>query len=136
MGISVGGKDEYAVEMNVIPLVDIMLVLLILFIITIPVMTHSVTMDLPRNLDTPPPPPSETVDIEVSFDGSVLWNGQQVTQSDLNSYIANEAIREPQPEVRVRVDRRAQYRYVAGVLFSLQRGGIKKMGVVADARGF
>jgi biopolymer transport protein ExbD len=93
-------------------------------------------MDLPRNLDTPPPPPSETVDIEVSFDGSVLWNGQQVTQSDLNSYIANEAIREPQPEVRVRVDRRAQYRYVAGVLFSLQRGGIKKMGVVADARGF
>jgi biopolymer transport protein ExbD len=137
MGMSVGGgEDEYNTTINVIPLVDIMLVLLIIFIITLPVMTHAVKIDLPRATDAPPPDnPSEPVNIEVQFDGSVLWNGGVVSSSDLRSYIANAAQQNPQPEVHIMVDKRAKYDWASSVLFAVQRGGLKKIGFVTDARG-
>jgi biopolymer transport protein ExbD len=117
-------------------LVDIMLVLLIIFIITLPVMTHAVKIDLPRATDAPPPEVvAEPINIEVQFDGSVLWNGGVVSSSDLRSYVASAAQQDPQPEVHIMVDKRAQYNYAANVLFTVQRGGLKKIGFVTDARG-
>jgi biopolymer transport protein ExbD len=134
--MSVGGDDDYNTNINVIPLVDIMLVLLIIFIITLPVMTHAVKIDLPRATDAPPPEVvSEPINIEVQFDGSVLWNGGVVSPSDLRSYVANAAQQNPQPEVHIMVDKRAKYDYAANVLFAVQRGGLKKIGFVTDARG-
>jgi biopolymer transport protein ExbD len=131
-----GGEDDYNTTINVVPLVDIMLVLLIIFIITLPVMTHAVKIDLPRATDAPPPEVVvEPINIEVQFDGSVLWNGGVVTPADLRSYVANAATQEPQPEVHIMVDKRAKYDYAAAVLFAVQRGGLKKIGFVTDARG-
>jgi biopolymer transport protein ExbD len=121
---------------NVIPMADIMLVLLIIFIITLPVMTHAVKIDLPRATDQPPPDnPAQPITIEVQFDGSVLWNGTVVSSADMRSFIAGAAKENPQPDVHLSVDRRAKYDYAAAVLFALERGGLKKIGFVADASG-
>lgn len=128
---------EYNTTINVVPLVDIMLVLLIIFIITLPVMTHAVKIDLPRATpDTPPPEnPTPPISIEVAYNGYVTWNGQAITPTDMRLKIKDEAAKEPQPEVHLQIDRRAKYDYAAGVLFAVQRGGLKKIGFVADANG-
>ena len=129
-------ESEFVIAINVVPLVDIMLVLLIIFIITLPVMTHAVKIDLPRATTEPPPPVTEQpISIDVQYDGSVLWNGNVVSPSDLRAYIKDAAAKDPQPEVHVSVDRRAKYDYAASVLFAVQRGGLKKIGFVADASG-
>jgi biopolymer transport protein ExbD len=135
--MSVGsGDDEYNTTINVVPLVDIMLVMIIIFIITLPVMTHAVKIDLPRATAEPPPPnPQPPINIDVQYDGSVLWNGGAVTPQDMRSYIADAAKQDPQPDVHVSVDRRAKYDSAAAVLFAVQRGGLKKIGFVADANG-
>src|SRR5579871_334821 len=137
MAMSVGGgEDEYNTTINVVPLVDIMLVMIIIFIITLPVMTHVFIFDLqPATNEKPPDNPEPPVNIEVQYDGSVLWNGGQVTPQDLRSYIADAAKKDPQPDVHVSVDRRAKYDSAAAVLFAVQRGGLKKIGFVADANG-
>ena len=137
MGMSVGGDEgEYNTTINVVPLVDIMLVLIIIFIITLPAVTHAVKIDLPR-VTAEPPPPNEAPpgSIDVQYDGSVLWNGTVASPTDLRSYIANAAKQDPQPDIHVQVDRRAKYDYAAAVLFAVQRGGLKKIGFVADANG-
>jgi biopolymer transport protein ExbD len=130
------GDDEVMAEINMTPLVDVMLVLLIIFIITLPVMTHAVKIDLPRATDAPPPENlTEPIKIEVQFDGSVLWNGNIASPSDLRSYIRSAAAQEPQPEVHIMVDPRAKYDNAAAVLFAVQRGGLQKIGFVTEARG-
>ncbi len=137
MGMSsVTDDSEYNTTINVVPLVDIMLVLLIIFIITLPVMTHAVKIDLPRATDQPPPDrPPETIAIDVAYNGAVLWNGSSITPTDMRLRIKEEAAKDPQPEVHLSVDRRAKYDYAAAVLFAVQRGGLKKIGFVADANG-
>ena len=131
---NVGEESEFVIGINVVPLVDI--VMIIIFIITLPVMTHAVMIDLPRATNEPPPPVTEQpVSIDVQYDGSVLWNGNVVSPSDLRAYIKDAAAKDPQPEVHVSVDRRAKYDYAASVLFAVQRGGLKKIGFVADASG-
>lgn len=133
MAIAVkGDSGDPMVEPNVIPLVDIMLVLLIIFIITIPVMTHAVKIDLPRDnppTDKPPPP---VVKIYVEFDGTIYWNGSPVDQQTLRDYVAIENAKgADQPEVHLDAHRRVPYVYVANVLFTLQRGGLQKVGFVS-----
>jgi biopolymer transport protein ExbD len=129
-------SDEYQTAINVVPLVDIMLVLLIIFIITLPVMTHAVKIDLPRANNEPPPEnPSQPINIDVAYNGAVLWNNTAVTPTELRLKIKEEAAKEPQPEVHLAVDRRAKYDFAATVLFAVQRGGLKKIGFVADASG-
>lgn len=136
MGMAVGSDDDYNTSINVVPLVDIMLVLLIIFIITLPPMTHAVKIDLPRATNEPPPTTlPETVAIDVQYDGSVRWNGSSTTPADLRAYIKDAAAKDPQPEVHLSIDRRAKYDYAAAVLFAVQRGGLKKIGFVADASG-
>ena len=137
MGISTNrSEDEFNTSINVVPLVDIMLVLLIIFIITLPVMTHAVKIDLPRATNEPPPTViPETINIDVQYDGSVRWNGSNVSPADMRSYIKDAAGKDPQPEIHLSIDRRAKYDDAAAVLFAVQRGGLKKLGFVADASG-
>ena len=137
MAVSVSGdSSEPMVDPNVIPLVDIMLVLLIIFIITIPVMTHAVKIDLPRNTPNQPTEPPEFVDVEIDFDGSIIWNGSVVDHGTMLNYIAQDANKDPQPEVHLRANPRVRYEYVADVLFALQRGGLKKIGFITGTPGF
>jgi biopolymer transport protein ExbD len=133
--MSVGGGGGVKAEPNVVPMIDIMLVLLIIFIITIPVMTHAVKIDLPRDNPNPPTTPPEVVRIFVEFDGSVYWNGTPVDGQTLRDYVAIENTKDPQPEVHVDAHRRVPYVYVANVLFTLQRGGLQKVGFVSGGEG-
>jgi len=136
MAISTKGDSaDPMVEPNVIPLVDIMLVLLIIFIITIPVMTHAVKIDLPRENLNPPPIEPVVVRIYVEFDGSIFWSGTPVDQQTFRDYVAIENARPEQPEVHVDAHRRVPYVYVANVLFVLQRGGLQKVGFVSGEGG-
>ena len=137
MAVSVrGDTSEPMVDPNVIPLVDIMLVLLIIFIITIPVMTHAVKIDLPRNTPNQPTEPPEFIDVEIDFDGSIIWNGSVVDRDSMLNFIAQDANKDPQPEVHMRANPRVRYEYVADVLFALQRGGLKKIGFITGTPGF
>ncbi len=133
MGAKVGESSDYNNEMNVIPLVDIMLVLLILFIITIPPMTQSVLMDLPTRSNAPATE-AEKVTLKIEFDGSVTWNGNPADKTTLKAFIAGASVQDPQPQVQIIADPNAEYKYVNDVMFLLQRGDIKKMGFVTVAR--
>jgi biopolymer transport protein ExbD len=136
MAVSVRGDNaEPMVDPNVIPLVDIMLVLLIIFIITIPVMTHAVKIDLPRNTPNTPTEQPEFIDVEIDFDGSIIWNGSVIDHATMLEYIAVDANKDPQPEVHMRANARVRYEYVADVLFALQRGGLKKIGFITGTPG-
>jgi len=137
MAISAGSESgDYNTNINVVPLVDIMLVLLIIFIITLPVMTHSVKIDLPRASNDPPPEnPAKPINISVAYNGAVMWDGSSLSPAELIGKIKESAALEPQPEVLLQIDRRARYDFAANVLFAVQRGGLKKIGFVADASG-
>ena len=134
MSMQVGGaEDQSMVDINTTPLIDVMLVLLIMFIITIPVMTHAVKLDMPRGV--PPEQLTEPVviDIEVDFDGTVLWNGTPVAdEPTLLSYLQTESVKDPQPEIHLRPNKRVKYDYVARVLADAQRLGIRKIGFVGN----
>ena len=135
MAVSIKGDSaDPMVEPNVIPLVDIMLVLLIIFIITIPVMTHAVKIDLPRDNPNPPEFTPPTVKLFVEATGTILWNCTPISATQLRDYVAIEYARaeEDRPEVHVDAERRAPYVYVANVMFTLQRGGLQKVGFVVS----
>jgi biopolymer transport protein ExbD len=135
MSMSVGSakEDQEMCDINTTPLIDVMLVLLIMFIITIPVMTHSVKLDMPIPQPPPaiPPPPPEVIEIEIDFDGTIVWNGNVVPDIDtLNSYFRQESQKDPQPELHIRPDRRSRYDMTAKVLASAQRNRMVKIGFV------
>jgi biopolymer transport protein ExbD len=133
MAISVGkGEDEPMVEPNVIPLVDVMLVLLIIMIITVPVMIHAVKIDLPKEVNKPTETKPENINLSIDFDGAIYWNDSGVEKDGLLNYVLQEAVKDPQPEVHIRADKRARYEYVADTLFILQRGGMRKVGFIAE----
>src|SRR5512145_2376386 len=105
MGMSIGGggEDEPMMDINMTPLIDVMLVLLIMFIITIPVMTHAVKLDMPRASNAPSLAQPVVIQLEIDFDGTVLWNGTPVSDFDtLDAYFRREAEAEPQPELHIR----------------------------------
>lgn len=131
MSVGSGGDDGSMCDINTTPLIDVMLVLLIMFIITIPVMTHAVKLDMPRPTDAPPPPVKpEIVDLEIDFDGTILWNGTPVSIDQLEGYFRTEAAKDPQPELHLRPDKRSRYDVVARVLASAQRNRMRKIGFV------
>lgn len=131
MSVGSGGDDGAMCDINTTPLIDVMLVLLIMFIITIPVMTHAVKLDMPRPTDAPPPPVKpEIVDLEIDFDGTILWNGTPVTIDQLEGYFRTESQKDPQPELHLRPDKRSRYDVVARVLASAQRNRMRKIGFV------
>jgi len=133
MAISVGKDEgEPMVEPNVIPLVDVMLVLLIIMIITVPVMIHAVKIDLPREVNRPTETKPENINLSIDFDGAIYWNDAGVDKDSLLNYVLQEAVKDPQPEVHIRADKRARYEYIADTLFVLQRGGMRKVGFIAE----
>jgi biopolymer transport protein ExbD len=125
-------EGEALCDINTTPLIDVMLVLLIMFIITIPIMTHAVKLDMPMPNNAPPPTVRpEVIDLEVDFDGAVVWNGTVVSElSTLEQYLRSESGKDPQPEIHLRPDRRAKYGQVAIVLAAAQRNHMKKIGFV------
>jgi biopolymer transport protein ExbD len=127
-----GGDDEPMMDINMTPLIDVMLVLLIMFIITIPVMTHAVKLDMPRATNAPSSAEPTVINLEIDFDGTVLWNGTPVEIEALESYFRREASVEPQPELHIRPSKRAKYDVVARVLASAQRNGMRKIGFVGN----
>ena len=133
MGMSIGGgDDEPMMDINMTPLIDVMLVLLIMFIITIPVMTHAVKLDMPRATNAPSLSQPVVINLEIDFDGTVLWNGTPVDIEALEGYFRREAAIEPQPELHIRPSKRAKYDVVARVLASAQRNGMRKIGFVGN----
>jgi biopolymer transport protein ExbD len=133
MSVGGGGDDEPMMDINTTPLIDVMLVLLIMFIITLPVMTHAVKLDMPQSKNAPPPPVQvEPIQLEIDFDGTVIWNGTPVQLSALEGYFQVESRKNPQPEVHVRPNRRANYDTVAKVLALAQRNGMQRIGFVGN----
>ena len=130
MAMSVGASGEEMCEINTTPLIDVMLVLLVTLIVSLPVMTHAVKLDMPQDTHQPPPDtPPEVIDLEIDSDGTVVWNGTAVTGMDqLEGYFHNEAAKDPQPEIHLRPDRRAKYGVVAQVLAAAQRNRMVKIG--------
>ena len=127
------GDEEPLTEMNMTPLIDVMLVLLIMFIITIPIQTHAVKMNMPVGPSAPPPKPPEIVRIDVDFDGTIGWNGSIVAdRNELEAKLAMLAAMPDQPEVHLRPNKLVTYKVVAMILASAQRLGVTKIGIVGN----
>ncbi len=130
---SSSGESEPMMDINTTPLIDVMLVLIIMLIITIPVQLHSVNLNMPAG--NPPPPLKEpvVVTIDVDFDGTILWNGEAVpTRQALEVKLRDAAAQPDQPEVHVRPNKLVEYKYVAEVLAESQRLGVTKLGMVGN----
>lgn len=124
--------DEVMNEINMTPLVDVMLVLLIIFIITVPVMKHSVNVDLPKAQNLPEETKPETVRLTVDADGKYHWNEFVITDEDLVRQMEAEAAKEPQPDLHIRGDKNVRYERVAQAMAAAQRAGVRKIGFVTD----
>ena len=124
--------DDVMNEINMTPLVDVMLVLLIIFIITVPVMKHSVNVDLPRAANQPENIKPETVRLSVSADGKYFWNEFEVTEEELFPRLQTEAAKEPQPDLHIRGDKNVRYEFVAQAMAAAQRAGVRKIGFVTE----
>ena len=123
------GEGEPMMEMNMTPLIDVMLVLLTLLIITLPVQTHAVKLDMPQS--TPQKQQifkPEIVELSVDFDGTILWNGSPIDRGTLDSYFQDASTKDPQPEIHLNPNKLAKYDVVAKVLADAQRLGVKKIG--------
>ncbi|HET8748660.1 MAG TPA: biopolymer transporter ExbD [Ramlibacter sp.] len=126
--------DEVMNEINMTPLVDVMLVLLIVFIITVPVMKHAVNIDLPRASSTPQDTKPETIRLSVDAQGRYYWNEQEIAESELAPRLQQAAGREPQPELHLRGDKEARYEKVAQALAAAQRSGLHRIGFVTEPK--
>jgi biopolymer transport protein ExbD len=133
MAMNVGnasGEGEVMVEMNTTPLIDVMLVLLTLLIITLPIQTHAVKLDMPKPTVNPPPPLVAPVELRIDFDGTIIWNGTPIDRPTMDGYFVTQARQELplQPEIHLNPDLLAKYDTVADVLSDAQRLGITKIG--------
>jgi biopolymer transport protein ExbD len=136
MAMSVGGSGEEQAVMatiNTTPLVDVMLVLLIIFLITIPVINKTVKVDLPKAVNIPTQTKPENISIAVDKDGNVYWNDRRVpNRQDLLAHIKEVAVRKPQPEIHIRADKDTKYEAVGRVIYTIQRGGVVKVGFLTE----
>jgi biopolymer transport protein ExbD len=133
MNIKLGrasSEPEVMTEMNMTPLIDVMLVLIIMLIITIPIQNHAVNLSMPKG--TPPPPLvlPVVINIDIGFDGMISWNGELVDYAGLESKLRAIASMPDQPEVHLHPDKRVAYRAVASVMAAAQRHGVVKIGIV------
>lgn len=135
VGTDGGDSSEVMVDINTTPLIDVMLVLLIMLIVTVPMLTHSVRLDLPVTPPSAPTPPPAIVDVEVAADGSVLWDGAPVAaEAELERRFRALAAMVPQPEVHLRPDGKARYGAVAMVMAAAQRQHVIKFGLIGNER--
>ena len=133
VGTGRGDEPDLMIDVNTTPLIDVMLVLLVMLIITIPVQTHAVKLDMPRNINPPQDLEPEVVNLEIDFDGTIVWNGNIVSSKPtLYAYLLREARKDPQPEFHLRPHRLVKYDHVAGVLAAAQRLGVKRIGFIGN----
>ncbi|ABR90158.1 biopolymer transport protein ExbD [Janthinobacterium sp. Marseille] len=119
-------------DINVTPMVDVMLVLLVIFIITAPLFTHAIKLDLPSAQSAPAPTEPTTISLSINGAGAVFWNNDAVTLDDLNTRLATAAKQQPQPQVQLRADKGTRYEVIAQVMASAQGNGITKLGFVTE----
>jgi len=128
-----GGDNEVMIDINTTPLIDVMLVLLVMLIITIPVQTHAVKLDMPQGNPPPAVVQPTVVDLDIDFDGTISWNGTVLPdRATLERYLTAAARQEPQPEIHLAPNKLVKYAYVAMVLAEAQRLGVVKLGLVGN----
>jgi biopolymer transport protein ExbD len=127
-----GGGSQPMSEINVTPLVDVMLVLVIIFIITAPLLTHGIKIDLPKASSTANPEKPETVTLSLDAKGKVFWNDNAVTDEQLPAMMAEAAKKEPQPEMHLRADRETRYQKLAEIMSMARNAGLTRLGFVTD----
>lgn len=136
MGMNVGsgsGDNDVMVEMNTTPLIDLMLVLIVMLIMSLPPQTHAVKLDMPVTNNPPPDVPPPVIDIVVDFDGSTYWNSELITSgAQLQGYLRSAAHAEPRPEIHLKPNKLAKYDSVAKVLATAQRLGVKNIGILGN----
>jgi len=132
MGSLGDSEDDFNPEINTTPLVDVMLVLLIIFMITIPVMNHAVKIDLPRATNQPNETKPENINLSVDENGAFWWNTEQISPEELQVRINAAAGQDPQPEIHIRGARTVQYEKVAQIMAAVQRAGLRKIGFPLD----
>jgi biopolymer transport protein ExbD len=137
MAMSAGPSDGDATELNstinTTPLVDVMLVLLIIFLITIPVITKTVVQNLPKAVNIPTQTKPENVTVEVDAKGTIYWNSKMVpNREQLLEFIKQAAVLKPQPELHIRADKDTRYEAVGRVIYTIQRGGLIKVGFITE----
>ena len=129
---SKGGDSAPMAEINMIPLIDVMLVLLVIFIITAPLLTHAVKIDLPKASSQPNITKPQNIQLGLKADGEVYWNGEIVDKATLAARMNAAAKLEPQPEVHLRADRATQYQKLAEVMAAAARAGLVRIGFVTE----
>jgi biopolymer transport protein ExbD len=127
-------SDEVMNEINMTPLVDVMLVLLIIFIITVPVMKHAVNVDLPRATNQAQDTKPQTIQLSVDAQGSYYWNEAKVDDARLPELLQAEAAKEPQPYLHIRGDKEVRYERVAQAMAAAQQAGVKKIGFITEPK--
>jgi len=136
MGMSAGGQDDGQpmMEMNTTPLIDVMLVLLIMLIVTIPAQTHAVKVDLPQNTNPTTPPPVEPQKNKITIDpqGNIFWNGSQIDLLTLRQYLDQSVQMRPEPELHFQPDPQARYEVVDEALAVIKRSAVTKLGFVGN----
>ena len=131
-GFNNSGNSQPMAEINMVPLIDVMLVLLIIFMVTAPLLTHAVKIDLPRASSNPNISQAEKIQIAIDAQGTVYWNGEIVEEADLRDHMATAARLDPQPELHLRADRITPYEKVARVMSDAAQAGLVKIGFVTD----
>ena len=126
--------DDVMNEINMTPLVDVMLVLLIIFIITVPVMKHAVNIDLPRATNIVQDTKPETIRLSVNADGAYFWNEQKIEDTALPALLKAGAAKSPQPDLHIRGDKAVRYERVAEAMAAAQQAGIKKIGFITEPK--
>ena len=136
MNVGSASEEEVMVDINTTPLIDVMLVLLIMFIITIPIQTHAVKMNMPVPSNAAPPPkPPEIIRIDVDFDGTIGWNGEVIEAGNralIEQRLMAVAAQADQPEVHLRPNKLVVYKHVAMIMATAQRLGVTKIGIVGN----
>jgi biopolymer transport protein ExbD len=121
-------------EINVTPMVDVMLVLLVIFIITAPLFTHAIKLDLPTAQSAAAPEKPETISLSINAEGHIYWDKDEISQTGLNAKLAAAAQKTPQPELQLRADKATRYEVIAQVMAAAQANGLSKMGFVTEPK--
>jgi len=131
-GFNKGGESAPMAEINMIPLIDVMLVLLVIFMVTAPLLTHAVKIELPKATSSPNLTQADHVSLAIDGVGRTFWNGELVSKPDFQARLEQAAKQHPQPELHLRADRSTQYQAIAETMAAAARVGITRIGFVSD----
>lgn len=133
-GFNDNNQEGPMADINVTPMVDVMLVLLVIFIITAPLFTHAIKLELPNAQSHTAPEKPETITLAINGEGKLFWNNVAITREDLTARIAVASEKKPQPELQLRADKSTRYEIIAQVMAAAQTGGMTKIGFVTDPK--